>query len=69
MPTYTKQYPLEAICKLSRNLARIYSGLNLGFLVFTFYLSDLIYWVGFVAGITFKTHLSNINVIELLTLW
>ena len=37
--------------------------------VFTFYLADLVYWVGFVAGVTFKTHLSNANFIDLLTLW
>ena len=36
--------------------------------VFTLYLSDLVYWVGFVTGVTFKTHLSNTNFIDLLNL-
>ena len=56
------------IGKLSRNLARIYSGLNLGLMVSSLYLSDLVYWVGFATGVLFKTHLSNTNFIDLLTL-
>ena len=47
-------YIYTRIGELSRNLARIYSGLNLSFMVFTFYLSDLVYWVGFVIGVLFK---------------
>ena len=34
----------------------------------SFYLSDLVYWVGFVIGVLFKTHLSNANFIDFLTL-
>ena len=55
--------------KLSRNLARIYSRLNLGFMVFTIYSSDLVYWAGFVIGVLFETHLSNANFIDFVTLW
>ena len=55
--------------KLSRNLARIFLGLNLSCMVVTFYLSDLLIGVGCVTGVTFKTNLSNTNFIDLLTLW
>ena len=37
--------------------------------VFTFYLANLVYRVGFVIGVLFKTHLSNGNFIDFLTLW
>ena len=35
--------------------------------VFSIYLANLVYWVGFVIGVLFKTHLSNVNFIDLLT--
>ena len=38
-------------------------------MVFTFYLSDLVYWVGFVTGLTFTTHLWIVDFIGFLTLW
>ena len=57
------------IGKLSRNLARIYSGLNRGSMFFTIYLSDLVYWVGFVTGATFTTHLWIVDFIDFLTCW
>ena len=50
-------HTLLILGKLSRNLARLYSGLNLSFMICTIYLSDLVYWIGFVTGITFTTHL------------
>ena len=37
--------------------------------VFTLYLPNLVYWAGFVIGVLFKTHLSNANFIDFLTLW
>ena len=37
--------------------------------VFTFYLANLIYWVGFVTGITFTTDLRIVDFIDLLTFW
>ena len=57
------------ISKLSRNLARIDSGLNLSFMAFTIYLSDLAYWVGFATGVTFTTHLLTVDFIDFLTCW
>ena len=36
---------------------------------FTIYLSDLVYWFGFVTGVTFTAHLWNVDFIDLLTLW
>ena len=53
----------------SRGRIKFDFGLNLGFIVFITYLSDLVYRVGFVTGITFKTYLSNTSFIDLLTLW
>ena len=41
----------------SRERIKFDFGLNLGFMVFTIYLSDLVYWVGFVTGIKFTTQL------------
>ena len=59
----TRQYSIvqykRYIRKLSRNLARTYFGLNLSFIAFTFYSSDLLIGVGFVTSVTFTTHLSN----------
>ena len=37
----------------SRERIKFGFGLNLGFIVFTIYLSDFVYWVGFLTGITF----------------
>ena len=37
--------------------------------VFSFYLANLVYWAGFVICVLFKTHLSNANFIDFLTLW
>ena len=52
-----KEALVVTIGKLSRNLARIDFGLNLSFMVFTIYLSDLLIGVGFVTGVTFTAHL------------
>jgi len=60
-PSYSAQEGIIARAnngKLSRDLARIDFGLNLGFMVLTFYLSDLLVGVGcVVTGVTFTTHL------------
>ena len=60
---YINKYIYIYISKLSRNLARIDFGLNLDFIVFTFYLSGLLIGNGFVTGVPFRTHLSNVNFI------
>ena len=39
------------------------------FLVFILYLPNWVYWVGFGPAMAFKTHLWNVNFIELLTFW
>ena len=57
------------IIQLSRYLTRMDFGQNLSFMVFTVYLSDLLVSVGFVTGVTFKTHLTNTILIDVLTLW
>ena len=57
------------IIQLSQNLTRIYFGLNLSFLFLSVCLSDLLIGVGFVTGLTFKTHVSNVNFIDLLPRW
>ena len=36
---------------------------------FTIYLPNFVYWVGFVTGITFTTHLWIVNFIDVLTCW
>ena len=39
------------------------------YMVFSVDLSDLLIGVGFVAGVTFKTHLSSVIFIDLFSLW
>ena len=41
----------------SRERIKLDFGLNLGFMVLTIYLTNLVVWVGFVTGTTFRTHL------------
>ena len=48
----------------SRERIKFDFGLNLGFMVFTFYLSDLLIGVGFVTGVTFTTHLWIVDFID-----
>ena len=49
--------------KIQHLLRFVVYGTNCGFGVFTIYLYNLVYWVGFGTGMTFQTHLSNVKFI------
>ena len=63
---YNKQH-LDDVCEFCRKTREIGIPNNRRISVLTIYLTNLVYWVGSVTGISFTTHLRIVNVIDCLT--